>query len=473
MFPVAAVDIGAGSGRVVLCDLAGGVPSLTEVTRFANGPSQVDGRWTWDVESLYRSVVDGLAHAVTLGAGSCGIDTWAIDYGVVDHLGSLIGPVIAYRDDRHALGVDRARTVLPWERHYAITGIQHLQFNTAYQLAVDDRLRDDTSLLLVPDLLSFWLTGVRACDVTNASTTALVDPRMRAWSPEILFTLVLPMGAFLPLDEPGSVRGPCLDARLRGLPLVGVATHDTASAFAGTPIDDRNHALILSLGTWALIGFEAQRAVPGPESMALNVTHELGIDGTIRVLCNVSGMWLIDECRRAWAAEDGVDPVVHSLLAAAAESAPFVAGFDIDDPSLVAPGQSPETIRQVLVGELDGSRGSIIRTILESLVVRLAQRAEGLDQLSTEPRSVIHVVGGGSRIEILMQWLADATGKRVVAGPVEATAIGNAVVQWISTGAVASLGEARSLIAAMPEIREYHPAGSRQQWLDFAHRITG
>ena len=472
MSRVAAVDIGAGSGRVVLCDLVDGLPSLTEVSRFPNGPIHVDGRWTWDVTTLHRSVVDGLAVAVALGAQSCGIDTWAIDYGIVDQVGRLVGPVIAYRDEGHALGVDWARSVLPWERHYDVTGIQHLPFNTAYQLAVDDRLRDDTSLLLVPDLLTFWLTGVRACDVTNASTTALVDPRTRAWSQEILSALALPAGGFLSLDEPGLVRGTCLDDRLRGLPLVGVATHDTASAFAGTPVDDRDRALILSLGTWALIGFESQTAVPSTESMALNVTHELGIDGTIRVLRNVSGMWLIDECRRAWAAADGVDPAVPPLLSAAAECAPFAAGFDIDDPSLVAPGQSPETIGHVLVGEWDGSRGAVIRTILESLVVRLAQRALELDGLSTEARSVVHVVGGASRIEILMQWLADATGKRVVAGPVEATALGNAVVQWMSTSAVASLGEARSLIAAMPEIREYHPAGSRQQWLDFAHRIA-
>ena len=472
MSRVAAVDIGAGSGRVVLCDLVAGVPSLTEVSRFPNGPRQVDGRWTWDVETLHRSVADGLAESVALGAGSCGIDTWAIDYGVVDRAGSLIGPVIAYRDDGHALGVERARSVLPWERHYAVTGIQYLQFNTAYQLAVDDRLRDDTSLLLVPDLLTFWLTGVRACDVTNASTTALVDPRTRAWSPEILYALALPAGAFLPLDEPGPVRGPCLDERLKGLPLVGVATHDTASAFAGTPVVDRDRALILSIGTWALVGFESQGVVPGAESMALNITHELGVDGTVRVLRNVSGMWLVDECRRSWTAADGVDPSVPALLSAAAGCAPFAAGFDIDDPSLVAPGQSPETIRRILVGEWDGSRGAVVRAILESLVIRLAQRAEELDGLSTEPRSVIHVVGGASRIEILMQWLADATGKRVVAGPVEATALGNAVVQWMSAGTGASLAEARSLIAAMPEIREYHPAGSRQQWLDFAHRIA-
>jgi rhamnulokinase len=471
MTRVAAVDIGAGSGRVVLADLSTGVPTLTEVSRFANGPIHAGGRWTWDVGSLHRATVDGLEQAQSMGAESLGIDTWAIDYGVIDEAGGLVGPVIAYRDDRHALGVDRTREALSWERHYGVTGIQHLPFNTAYQLALDDRLRDGTSLLLVPDLLAFLLTGVRASDVTNASTTALVDPRTREWSPEILDALGLPKASFIRLDEPGIVRGPCLDARLGGLPLIGVATHDTASAFAGTPVADRDRALILSIGTWALIGFESTDALPGPESMALNITHELGVDGTVRVLRNVSGMWLLDECRRAWATADGGESSVPALLSAAADARSFAAGFDIDDPSLVAPGQSSETIGRLLVGEWDGSRGAVVRAILESLIVSLAQRAVELDRLSAAPRDVLHVVGGASRIELLMQWLADATGKRVVAGPVEATALGNAVVQWIAAGTVSGLAEARSLVAGMPEIREYHPAGSRDEWIGFAERI--
>lgn len=471
MTRVAAVDIGAGSGRVVLADLSTGVPTLTEVSRFTNGPDFVGGRWTWDVGSLRRATVDGLEQARSLGAESLGIDTWAIDYGVIDEAGGLVGPVIAYRDDRHVLGVDRTRAVLPWERHYGITGIQDLPFNTAYQLANDDRVRGGTTVLLVPDLLTFLLTGVRASDVTNASTTALVDPRTRAWSPEVLDALDLPPASFMPLDEPGVTRGPCVSKRLHGLPVIGVATHDTASAFAGTPVADRDRALILSIGTWALIGFEATDAVPGPESMALNITHELGVDGTVRVLRNVSGMWLLDECRRYWAGLDGCEPSVPALLLAAADARPFAAGFDIDDPSLVAPGQSSETIGRLLVGAWDGSRGAIVRAILESLVARLAQRAVELDGLSAAPRDVLHVVGGASRIELLMQWLADATGRRVVAGPVEATALGNAVVQWIAAGTVSELAEARWLIAEMPEIREYHPAGSRDQWMEFAERI--
>lgn len=471
MTRVAAVDIGAGSGRVVLADLSSGLPSLTEVSRFANGPVLAGGRWTWDIESLHRATVDGLEQALAMGAESMGVDTWAIDYGVIDEAGGLVGPVIAYRDDRHALGVVRAREALSWERHYGITGIQDLPFNTAYQLAQDDRLRDGTSLLLVPDLLTFMLTGVRASDVTNASTTALVDPRSRAWSPEVLGALGLPNTSFIPLDEPGEVRGPCLDARLGGLPLIGVATHDTASAFAGSPVVDRDRALILSIGTWALIGFEAVGAVPSPESMDLNMTHELGVDGTVRVLRNVSGMWLLDECRRFWATADGGEPGVPALLAAAADARPFAAGFDIDDRSLIAPGQSPGTIGRILAGGWDGSRGAVVRAILESLVVSLAERTAELDGLSTAHRDVLHVVGGASRIELLMQWLANATGKRVVAGPVEATALGNAVVQWIAAGTVSGLAEARTLIAGMLEIREYHPDGSRDEWMDFAERI--
>jgi rhamnulokinase len=472
MTHVAAVDIGAGSGRVVLADLSSGLPSLTEVCRFANGPVRAGGRWTWDVETLHRAMLNGLEQARALGAQSVGLDTWALDYGVIDEAGGLVGPVIAYRDDRHVLGVDRARAGLPWERHYGITGIQDLPFNTAYQLTLDDRVRDGTTVLLVPDLLTFLLTGVRASDVTNASTTALVDPRTRAWSPEVLDALDLPPASFMPLDEPGVTRGLCVSKRLRGLPVIGVATHDTASAFAGAPVVDRDRALILSLGTWALIGFEATGVVPGPESMALNVTHELGVDGTVRVLRNVSGMWLLDECRRYWAGVDGCEPSVPSLLAVAADARPFAAGFEIDDPTLVAPGQSPETIGPLLVGAHDGSRGAVVRAILESLVVKLAKRADELDALSAEPRDVLHVVGGASRIELLMQWLADATGKRVVAGPVEATALGNAVMQWISAGTVAGLGEARTLIASMSEIREYHPAGARDEWIGFAERIV-
>jgi rhamnulokinase len=473
MSKVAAVDIGATSGRVVLAQLGPDGPQLDVVARFPNVLQKTADAWTWDIDGLFAAMMDGLAHAVDAGATSWGIDTWAIDYGVVRD-GLLVGPVRAHRDPRHEAGVAIVRAAIPWERLYDITGIQHMPINTIYQVAADDpqRITDGTTFLMVPDLLSYWATGVMATDITNASSTGMVDVRTRQWSSEVLAALGVPSSAFLAPDEPGVIRGAATDPRLGGLPLVGVATHDTASAFAGTPLADRDSALLLSLGTWALIGAEAVGIAPTPESMALNVTHELGVDSTVRVLRNVSGMWLLEECRRAWAAVDGIEPSVPGLLAAAEQAPAFAAVFDVDAPALTQPGQSQDTIAPHLVGRWDGSRGGVVRTILESLVVRLTERAAQIEALLGRPRPVLHVVGGASRMTILMQWLADATGKTVVAGPVEATALGNAILQWRTLGALADLAEARRLVAGMPEIRTYVPRGDRQPWADLADRLA-
>jgi rhamnulokinase len=473
MARVAAVDIGATSGRVMIADIAHATPTLVEIARFDNGPTLVHNQWVWNAYSLFERMTHGLAMAVEAGALSWGIDTWAIDYGVIGADGSLIGPVVAHRDPGHERGVDRLRRLVTWPEQYALTGTQDMPFNTVYQLAAErpSRIGEGCTFLLVPDLLAYWATGVMATDVTNASSTGLLDPRTRDWSPRMLELLGLPRSAFLTPGEPGRILGAARDARLEGLPLVGVATHDTASAFAAAPMVDRDDCLVLSLGTWALIGYEAAQAEPSPESMALNVTHELGIDRTVRVLRNVSGMWLFEECRRSWGQEDGRLPAVPDLLSAMEQAAPFAAAFDVDDPSLTAPGQSPATVAPRLVGPWDGTRGAMVRAILESLVSRLASRADELDALSGRVRPILHVVGGATRIEPIMQWLADATGKVVVAGPVEATALGNASVQWVASGVMRDVGEARAAIAAMPEVRRYEPRAPRAPWQSLAARI--
>jgi len=470
MTKVAAVDVGATSGRVLTAELGASGIRLEEISRFPNHPRLVDGSWTWDVEGLHASVLEGLANAVGAGALACGIDTWAVDYGVLLD-GELMGPVRAYRDPRHASGIAPVQAALPWEALYRITGTQHMPINTIYQLAADERLVEGTTFLMVPDLLSWWLTGELGVDATNASTTGMVDVRTRTWSPAILAGLGLPRSAFLDTSEPGRVRGIASDSRLNGIPLVGVATHDTASAFAGAPLHDRETAMVLSLGTWALIGAESVGATPTDESRLLNVTHELGVDGTVRVLKNVCGMWLLEECRRAWAADDGDEPGVPDLLLAAEGAQRFAAIFDVDAPDLAVPGQSPHTIGRHLVGSWDGSRGAVVRTILESLVARIAVRALQIERLLGSPRSTLHVVGGASRMTLVMQWLADATGKVVIAGPVEATAIGNAVVQWQALGELGTLAEARELVSAMPEVRTYEPDGSKAAWREFGSRL--
>ena len=470
---VAAVDLGATSGRVVLADLVAGRIELSDVARFGNGPVQADdGSWVWPMDELYASVVGALGIAQERGARSWGIDSWGVDFAVVRD-GVPIGPIRAHRDPRHADGMAIVEQRMPWARLYDCTGIQRIAINTVYQIAAEQptRIQDGSTVLMVPDFLAFRATGLMASDVTDASTTGMVDPRTRQWSPAVLAALELPESAFLPLEEPGRLRGPATDSRIAGLELIGVGTHDTASAFAGTPVVDRDAALILSLGTWALIGAETDRADPDEAARRANVTHELGVDGTVRVLGNVCGMWLFEECRRDWARADGVEPDVADLIDAACRAPARQAVFAVDAPDLAAPGQSERTIARHLVGTHDGSRGAVVRCLLESMVVRLAQRAREIEVLLGTPRPVLHVVGGASRIAPLMQWLADASGRVVIAGPVEATAIGNAVIQWRQAGVVHDLGEARSIIGDMAQIRRFEPAGDGAAWTAFAERL--
>lgn len=471
---VAAVDLGATSGRVVVATLHGEDISIDEVARFPNGPiQQSDGSWVWPLATVYEEVAGALTLAADRGVTSWGIDSWGVDFGVVRG-GELVGPVRAHRDPRHALGIAIVDRVMTWPELYAHTGIQRIAINTVYQIAAEEprRIDADCAVLMVPDLLAYWATGVLSSDVTDASTTGMVDPRTRQWSGPVLEALDLPAAAFLPLAEPGLVRGRTTDPRLPSLDLIGVASHDTASAFAGTPVVDRDRALILSLGTWALIGAEVADAEPDEVARAANVTHELGIDRTVRVLGNVCGMWLFEECRRDWAHQDGSDPSVSDLVDAALREPPRQAIFDVDTPTLAAPGQSERTIAPLLVGRHAGTRGAVVRSLLESMVVRLAERAREIERVLGVPRPVLHVVGGASRIAPLMQWIADASGRTVVAGPVEATAIGNALVQWRTAGAVRDLIEARSIIGRMAQIRTFEPRGDQDAWVAFGERLA-
>ncbi len=476
---VAAVDIGATSGRVLQVTLHEDDLTIEEVARFPNGPIQVGSDWCWNVDALFDAMLEGLARAAQGGAESFGIDTWALDYAVLEG-DRVVGPVRAYRDPRHAQGIAIMRSRISWEQQYALTGIQDMPINTVYQVAADEpqRITAGRTFLMIPDLLAYRATGVLGTDITNASTTAMIDLQSRQWSPTMLDALGVPTSAFLVPEEPGGIRGTAMDPRLHSLPLVAVATHDTASAFAGAPIADRDQALVLSLGTWALIGAELSAedprvSAPSAQARDLNLTHELGIDGTVRLLRNVSGMWLLEECRRAWAQTDTGSTSIESLIHAAEQAPAHQAIFDVDLPELAAPGQDQHTIEPHLIGTWDGRRGSVVRTILESLVIRLAQRAVELDNLLGAPRPILHVVGGASRIAPLMQWLADATGKTVVAGPAEATALGNALVQLRTLGSVLDIADGRRIIASLPQVRTYLPVNSPGAWQIQAERLFG
>jgi len=472
MTTVAAVDLGATSGRVVLAEYRDGRVSLDEITRFPNHPQQVSGRWVWDADGLLAATLAGLATAAQRGASSFGVDTWGVDYGVIRD-GAPLGPLRAYRDPINERGIGIVEAQIPWHRLYAQCGIQRMAINTIYQVAVDDpqRLIEGATFLPIPDLIAYLITGVAGTDVTHASTSSMIATGTRQWSAEVLDGLGVPRSAFLSPDEPGTIRGPARIDGLQGIPHISVGAHDTASAYAGTPIANRDTALVLSLGTWALIGAECVDVLPTDAARELNVTHELGVEGTVRVLRNVTGMWLLEECRRAWGEVDGAAPAVLDVIEAATQSPAFAGILDVDTPQLASPGQSPETLAPHIRGTWDGTRGGLTRILLESLVARVAERARQITTLLGGPRDVLHVVGGASRLGPVMQWLADATDMRVIAGPTEATALGNALVQWRALGVIDSLAEARRAIGALPEIREYVPSGNHAAWRRYAERL--
>lgn len=463
---VAAVDLGATSGRVVLVDLGSGAPELTELVRFPNIPREESGAWSWQVDSLIAEITNGLEQAAALGAEAFGIDTWGVDFGVIFE-GSPLGPMRCYRDPRNNDGVDVVHKAIPWPELYAATGIQFMPINTVYQLAVESptRVGPGATFLPAPDYLGYLLTGHVGADVTHASTGALVDVRTRGWSQPVLEALGLPLASFPPLQEPGTIRGRMQLPSGAQLTHISVGGHDTASAFAAIPTTDADRSLFLSMGTWALIGLEARGLEPTDAAREANVTHELGVEGTVRMLRNVSGMWLFEECRKWWAREDGTAPEVPALLEAA-WSAPAFAGFvDVDDPDLASPGQSPASISQHIDGNWDGSRGGLVRILLESMVITIAKRAAEIEKLAGGVRNTLHVVGGPTRIAPLMQWLADATNKDVIAGPVEAAALGNAAVQWKALGVVSNLAEARARIALLPDVMSFIPSGNFENWM--------
>lgn len=480
----AAVDIGASSGRVIVGGLGGGTAGLEVVHRFPNGVMEHEGALHWDFDALFAEVLTGLAaaadHAAAAGGeiASIGIDTWAVDYGLVGADGELAGPPFSYRDDRGAAQVEKVHGILGPERLYETTGLQHLPFNTIFQLAAEQASSlAGRQALLIPDLIAFKLTGSRRTESTNASTTGLYDAVAGEWATEFLAALDLPAALFPPLIEPGETIGTLLPelASCTGLlaatPVVAVGSHDTASAVAAVPADGPNFAYISS-GTWSLVGVELDAPVLSEASRAANFTNERGVDGTTRYLRNVGGLWLLSESIRAWetGAHDAGSPAsepaspapsLAGLLAAAAAEPAGGPLIDVDSEDFIAPGNMPERIRAAAGaagGALDTRPAAVVRCILDSLAAAYARTVDQAAQLSGTPVDVIHIVGGGSQNELLCQLTANATGLPVVAGPVEATALGNVLVQARAAGAApAALADLRAIVAASHPGTKYVP----------------
>jgi rhamnulokinase len=461
----AAVDIGASNGRVMLGSVTASAIELTQAYRFANEPVDLPDGLHWDILRLLRETLTGLRIAVRDGAPvSAGIDSWAVDYGLIDASGALLGLPYHYRDartnDARTNGVD----------DYRSTGIAHLAFNTVNQLRAEPAYRLDAArtFLLIPDLLGYCLTGQMGAERTNASTTALYDVGRGEWATDLIDRAGLPRRLFPPLREPGSPIGPMLPPTGLDLPLVAVGSHDTASAVVAVPARNERFAYI-SCGTWSLVGVELTAPILTRASQSAGFTNEVGVDQTIRYLRNVMGLWLLQECQRAWD-----EPDTAALLAAAADARPRAALINPDDPIFLPRGDMPARIADYCrrTGQtVPTDQATIVRCVLESLAIAHRATVREAARLTGRTVEVIHLVGGGARNALLCQLTADACGLPVVAGPVEATALGNILVQARADGGPATLAEMRALIADTQVLRRYQPRGESTAWDRAAARI--
>jgi rhamnulokinase len=469
-----AIDLGASSGRVLTGRLDAGRVELTEHHRFTNRPVRLPSGLHWNLLALLAESLDCLRAAGPLRG--IGVDTWGVDYALLDDRGRVLGLPFHYRDGRGDAMVARAFERVPRDEQYAVTGIQTMPINTVFQLLADEggaALTAASRLALVPDLLALWLSGELANERTNASTTGLLDARTGEWATDLVGRLGLPGALFDELVEPGAVLGPTLPEHGLGpVPVFAVASHDTASAFVAAPVRDE-HAAILSSGTWSLLGLELPAPVLTDAARDANLTNERGVDGTTRLLKNVMGLWLEQECARAW----GLD---HEEIFAAAESAPTGGPlFDPDDESFLHPSDMPARIAEACVQASQPAPqgpGAIARSILESLACKYRLVLEGLEAVSGRDVRCIHVIGGGAQVDLLCRLTADVTGREVLVGPVEATAMGNVLVQCRAAGELGSLADIRAVVGASTAPVVHEPSDDRDAAQDTYNRfldVTG
>ena len=489
---VAAVDLGATSGRVMLGILADGRVELIAAHRFENRLRDEDGQLSWDIHALWAEVKQGLraAHAGAVerglaGLASIGIDSWAVDYGLVgpDAVGAdgapapgsgeILGEVVAYRDHRTDGVADSFAEQVSRERQYALTGIAQQPFNTLYQLVADDRpatLPPGSTLLMVPDLLGYLLTGHRRTERTNASSTGMLAVDGQGWSAELLAAAGVDPGLLAPLISPGERLGTVLpelaaELGIGEVPVIAVGSHDTASAVLAVPAaEDAHPVAFISSGTWSLIGLELNAPVSTPAALEAGFTNEGGVDGTTRFLKNVAGMWLVSESIRQWE-EEGARVDLGDLLAAAAVTPAHRFRIDPTDPAFLAPGRMADRVMlaaRPLEGEDEHPRtpAQLVRCILESLAETYREELHTACRLARMPLpEQLHVVGGGSRNALLNQLTADALGIDVVAGPMEATALGNVALQARTLGAIpGGHGSLRELVRASMELERFSPS---------------
>lgn len=481
-----AYDLGASSGRGIVGTLDHGRLSIEELHRFSNGPTTVLGTMYWDVLRLYREMTDTLAlYGQRYGKELHGIgfDTWGVDFGLFDKDGRLLGNPVHYRDNRTNGMVEAACERVGRETIFNATGIQFMQLNTLFQMyalvAQNSPLLDITeTLLMMPSVFMYFFTGQKVNEFTHVTTSQMYNPRTGNWADELLNKLGIPTHFLADIVAPGTVVGNLLPALadvagLGNVPVIAAATHDTASAVAAVPAQGQDWAY-LSSGTWSLLGLEIPEPIINADSLRFNLTNEGGVGNTFRFLKNIMGLWLVQECKRSW--EQRGESVGFSELNALARAAkPFIAIIDPNDSRFLNPPDMPAAIAHFCRDTKQPqpeSKGEFVRCALESLALKYKVVLEKLEHLRGKPIDVLHIVGGGVQDTLLCQFTANATGKPVIAGPIEATAIGNILVQALATGDIASLAEGRELVKRSYETVTYEPQETAQ-WDEVYHQFKG
>ncbi len=466
---VLAFDFGASSGRAIIGCFDGDKITLEEVHRFSNDPVSVGGTVYWDVLRLFYEIKQGIIKAkITGGFDSIGIDTWGVDFGLIDSEGKLMENPVHYRDARTVGLVDEAFKTMPKEKLYGITGIQFMELNTLFQLISLKKYRPwmlerADKMLFMPDLFGYMLTGKMCAEYSIASTSQLIDLDKRTWSKEILDTFGIKESVFAPLVQPGTVLGElskevCEECGVDPVPVISVCGHDTQSAITSVPCEDGDFAF-LSSGTWSLFGTELDKPIVNETSININITNEGGFDGSTGFLKNIIGLWLIQESRRQWKRE-GKEYSYADLEKLALAAEPFKCFIDPDAPEFVPHGNIPERVREFCrkTGQyVPETVGEIMRCIYESLAMKYRLTFEKLRECTERDYPVIHVIGGGTKDGLLCQMTANSCDRTVKAGPIEATVMGNVAVQLMSDGSVENIGQARKIVADSSELKTFEP----------------
>ena len=470
-----AFDLGAESGRGILGCFDGKQIKLKVLHRFPNGGIQILDNLHWDIISLWREIKNTLSICAKNGSNieSIGVDTWGVDFGLLDKTGHLIGLPFHYRDSRTTGVLEKVFDLMPRPSIFELSGCQFMEINTIYQLysmVLTDSplLRFAETFLTIPDLINFWLTGQKVSEFTNATTTQLYDPRKENWSAELCQVLNIPLGIFPQVIQPGTNIGMILpsitnETAFQPTRVIAPACHDTGSAVAAVPVQNESWAYISS-GTWSLMGIEVEEPIITKHALDLNFTNEGGVDNTFRFLKNIMGLWLVQECRRTWS-RSGEQMSYDEISQIAAQAEPFKALIDPDHHLFLASGDMPKRIVDFCKQtnqNLPLTKGEIVRSALESLALKYRWVLEKLEFVKGEAIDTIHIIGGGAQNKLLCQFTADATKRQVIAGPVEATSIGNLLVQMASCGAIGSITEGREIIAESSELIYFEPTDNAQ-----------